>query len=85
MCIYVCQTGAVVITTPQEISMADVRKELNFCRKTGLNVLGVVENMADISLPFSSLSQESSGVRIVDKSGQDRTQLFLERCLRVIG
>jgi hypothetical protein len=27
--------GAVCITTPQEISMADVRKELNFCKKTG--------------------------------------------------
>lgn len=28
--------GAVVVTTPQEISMADVRKELNFCKKTGM-------------------------------------------------
>ena len=27
--------GAIVVTTPQEIAMADVRKELNFCRKTG--------------------------------------------------
>jgi Mrp family chromosome partitioning ATPase len=27
--------GAVVITTPQEVSMDDVRKELNFCKKTG--------------------------------------------------
>jgi Mrp family chromosome partitioning ATPase len=26
--------------------MADVRKELNFCKKTGIPVLGVVENMA---------------------------------------
>jgi Mrp family chromosome partitioning ATPase len=27
--------GAVIVTTPQEVSMADVRKEINFCRKTG--------------------------------------------------
>jgi Mrp family chromosome partitioning ATPase len=40
--------GAIVVTTPQEVSMADVRKELNFCKKTGIPVLGVVENMADI-------------------------------------
>ncbi|OQS03179.1 nucleotide-binding protein 1, partial [Thraustotheca clavata] len=40
--------GAVVVTTPQEVAMADVRKELNFCRKTNLPVLGVVENMAGI-------------------------------------
>ena len=42
--------GAVVVTTPQEVSMADVRKELNFCKKTGIKVLGVVENMANINL-----------------------------------
>lgn len=40
--------GAIVVTTPQEVSMADVRKELNFCKKTGLPVLGIVENMADV-------------------------------------
>ena len=33
--------GAVVITTPQEVSMADVRKELNFCKKTGEKILNV--------------------------------------------
>ena len=33
---------------PSQVSMADVRKELNFCKKTGIPVLGVVENMADI-------------------------------------
>ena len=43
--------GAVVVTTPQAISTADVRKELTFCRKTGLGVLGVVENMAGYVCP----------------------------------
>jgi Mrp family chromosome partitioning ATPase len=43
--------GAVVVTTPQEVSMADVRKELNFCKKTGLKVLGVVENMSGFLCP----------------------------------
>ena len=38
--------GAVVVTTPQAISIADVKKELNFCRKTAIPVIGVVENMA---------------------------------------
>lgn len=36
--------GAVVVTTPQEVAMADVRKELNFCKKTGLRVLGLVRH-----------------------------------------
>lgn len=38
--------GAVVVTTPQAMSTQDVRKELNFCKATGIKVLGVVENMS---------------------------------------
>jgi len=38
--------GAVIVTTPQAVAISDVKKELNFCRKTGVKVLGVVENMS---------------------------------------
>jgi len=44
-------SGAVVVTTPQAISTADVRKELNFCVKTKIPVLGVIENMAGYMCP----------------------------------
>lgn len=43
--------GAVVVTTPQAISVSDVKKELNFCTKTGVKVLGIVENMAGFVCP----------------------------------
>ena len=43
--------GAVVITTPQEVALADVRKEINFCQKVGIPVLGLVENMAGFICP----------------------------------
>uniref|UniRef100_A0A8C9B1P8 Cytosolic Fe-S cluster assembly factor NUBP2 n=1 Tax=Prolemur simus TaxID=1328070 RepID=A0A8C9B1P8_PROSS len=43
--------GAVVVTTPQAVSVADVRRELTFCRKTGLRVMGVVENMSGFTCP----------------------------------
>jgi Mrp family chromosome partitioning ATPase len=46
--------GAVVVTTPQAISVSDVKKELNFCKKTGIRVLGVVENMAGFVCPNCS-------------------------------
>jgi predicted Fe-Mo cluster-binding NifX family protein len=42
---------AVIVTTPQEISLADVRKSINFCRKINLNVLGIVENMSGYFCP----------------------------------
>ncbi|KAI8630228.1 cytosolic Fe-S cluster assembly factor CFD1 [Xylariaceae sp. FL1651] len=43
--------GAVVVTTPQAVATADVRKELNFCVKTSIPVIGVVENMAGFVCP----------------------------------
>ncbi|RPA98084.1 P-loop containing nucleoside triphosphate hydrolase protein [Choiromyces venosus 120613-1] len=46
--------GAVIVTTPQAISTADVRKELNFCKKVGLDILGVVENMSGFVCPHCS-------------------------------
>ncbi|KAL9014332.1 MAG: hypothetical protein Q9173_001020 [Seirophora scorigena] len=38
--------GAVIVTTPQAVAVSDVRKELSFCKKVGIGVLGVVENMS---------------------------------------
>lgn len=43
--------GALIVTTPQEVSLIDVRKEINFCKKSGTKVLGVVENMAGFVCP----------------------------------
>ncbi|KAK6836720.1 hypothetical protein PG987_007215 [Apiospora arundinis] len=43
--------GAVVVTTPQAVATADVRKELNFCSKTGIPIIGVIENMAGFVCP----------------------------------
>lgn len=39
-------TGAIIVTTPQEVALSDVRKEINFCKKVGIPILGVVENMS---------------------------------------
>ena len=38
--------GAVIVTTPQEVSLLDVRKEIDFCRKAQIRVLGLIENMS---------------------------------------
>ena len=42
---------AVVVTTPQELSLADCRKCLDFCGKVGLEIAGVVENMSGFICP----------------------------------
>ncbi|XP_051686274.1 cytosolic Fe-S cluster assembly factor NUBP2 [Oryctolagus cuniculus] len=45
---------ALLVTTPQAVSVGDVRRELTFCRKAGLQVLGVVENMSGFTCPHCS-------------------------------
>ncbi|KAI9834918.1 MAG: cytosolic Fe-S cluster assembly factor nbp35 [Sclerophora amabilis] len=43
--------GAVLVTTPQEVALLDVRKEIDFCAKAGIRILGVVENMSGFVCP----------------------------------
>lgn len=43
--------GAVLVTTPQAVSVADVRRSITFCRKVDMPVLGVVENMSGFACP----------------------------------
>ncbi len=43
--------GAVIVTTPQDVSVLDVRKSINFCRQLKIRVLGVVENMSGLTCP----------------------------------
>lgn len=38
--------GAVIVTTPQAVATSDVRKEINFCHKVGVPIIGAVENMS---------------------------------------
>ncbi len=52
----VCQliedpTGAVVVTTPQDVALSDVRKSITFCHKLEMPIIGVVENMSGFTCP----------------------------------
>ncbi len=42
---------AVIVTTPQEVALADVRKSINFCKTVKMDILGVVENMSGFKCP----------------------------------
>lgn len=44
-------TGAVVVTTPQEVALADVRKAISMLQKVNVPLLGIVENMAGFVTP----------------------------------
>ena len=43
--------GALIVTTPQDVALIDVRKAITFCRQVKLPILGVVENMSGFVCP----------------------------------
>lgn len=50
--------GAIIVTRPQEVALSSVRKSLTFCRRLGLLVLGVVENMSGFVCPHCGKKTE---------------------------
>lgn len=42
---------AIIVTTPQEVALADVRKSITFCRKVNMQIVGLVENMSGLFCP----------------------------------
>jgi Mrp family chromosome partitioning ATPase len=64
--------GAIVVTTPEEVSLADVRKELNFCQKTKVPILGVIENMGQYVTSLEKL-------QFTKEDGTDCTQAMLAK------
>jgi ATP-binding protein involved in chromosome partitioning len=43
--------GAILVTTPQALSTADVRRSVSFCEKVSLPVIGIIENMSGLVCP----------------------------------
>jgi len=42
---------AIIVTTPQEVSLADVRKSINFCKTLKMEIIGLIENMSGFACP----------------------------------
>jgi Mrp family chromosome partitioning ATPase/predicted Fe-Mo cluster-binding NifX family protein len=54
---------ALIVTTPQEISLADVRKSISFCRQVNMKILGIVENMSGMLCPHCGKEIDLFGTR----------------------
>ena len=52
---------AIIVTTPQEISLADIRKSISFCRTVKMPILGLIENMSGFLCPHCGQSVELFG------------------------
>jgi Mrp family chromosome partitioning ATPase/predicted Fe-Mo cluster-binding NifX family protein len=74
----VCQAigrmdGAVIVTTPQETALSNVRRSVKFCSMLDLPVLGVIENMAGFVCPHcgevTHVFSRGGGGAMADKAG----------------
>jgi ATP-binding protein involved in chromosome partitioning len=52
---------AIIVTTPQEVSLADIRKSINFCRTVNMPVFGLIENMSGFVCPHCGQSVDLFG------------------------
>jgi Mrp family chromosome partitioning ATPase len=52
---------AIIVTTPQEVSLADVRKSISFCKTVKMDIFGMVENMSGFECPHCGESVDIFG------------------------
>lgn len=45
---YIQPHCSIIVTTPQKLSLNDVRRQVSFCRKVNIKILGLIENMSTI-------------------------------------
>lgn len=66
-------TGALIVTTPQEVSLLDSRKAVSFARKLNLRAVGIIENMSGLVCPHCGkkidLFKEGGGERVAKEMG----------------
>jgi len=64
---------ALLVTTPQEVSLIDVKKSIRFCQKIKMRILGIVENMSGFICPHCGkpidLFKKGGGQKLADELG----------------
>jgi len=70
---------AIIVTTPQEVSLADVRKSISFCRTVNMEMFGLIENMSGFTCPHCSQMVDLFGSGGGEKTAQATGIKFLGR------
>ncbi len=52
---------AIIVTTPQEVALSDVRKSINFCRTVKMEIHGLIENMSGFTCPHCDCALDLFG------------------------
>jgi Mrp family chromosome partitioning ATPase len=70
---------AIIVTTPQEVSLADVRKSISFCRTLKLEIFGLIENMSGFTCPHCNETVDLFGSGGGEKTARATGIKFLGR------
>ena len=74
----IADAKAIIVTTPQEVALADVRKSINFCKAVKMGIFGLIENMSGLNCPHCGQMIDLFG-----SGGGERTAL--EAGIRFLG
>ena len=70
---------AIIVTTPQEVSLADVRKSISFCNVVNMEIFGLIENMSGFNCPHCSETIDLFGSGGGEKTARTAGIKFLGR------
>ncbi len=73
----ITEAKAVIVTTPQEVSLADVRKSINFCKVVKMDIFGLVENMSGYKCSHCGEVMDLFGTGGGEKTAKDAEIPFL--------
>ena len=68
---------AIIVTTPQEVSLADVRKSISFCKTVKMDIFGLIENMSGYTCPHCGQYTDLFGSGGGEKTAAQAGILFL--------
>jgi len=70
---------AIIVTTPQEVSLSDVRKSINFCKTVKMEIFGLIENMSGFACPHCQTVLDLFGSGGGERTANDMQVTFLGR------
>ncbi len=68
---------AIIVTTPQEVALADVRKSIDFCKQMYMDIFGIVENMSGMECPHCGKTIDLFGKGGGQKTANNSSNRFL--------
>ncbi len=75
----VTDAKAIIVTTPQEVALADIRKSISFCRTVKMEIFGLIENMSGFECPHCNKMVDLFGTGGGEKTAKEASIPFLGR------